>query len=305
MDGTTEDRVPLVTVGLPVYNGERFLAGAVRSVLDQDVEAVELILSDNASTDGTEEICRSFARSDPRVRYERAEHNHGAAWNFSRLPVMARGRYFRWHAHDDECRPGFLRACVEVLEADPGVSLVYPRSVDVDGDDVFLDAETLWGTGTQRTRVARARSLLLHRAFPAAAPFGLVRRDQLLRTDLLRPYKGSDRTMLLQLALLGRFHEIDEPLFLHRRHAGRSGSLPRAQWLTWWDGGPEGRRVSPRSRLLWGYASGVARSPVPVAVRAGVLAMLPVWALRNASPLAREALAAVAQPLERRRAASA
>ncbi|MFP5335686.1 MAG: glycosyltransferase family 2 protein [Actinomycetes bacterium] len=296
---------PLVTVGLPVHNGERFLAGAIRSVLEQDVENLELLISDNASQDGTEEICRSFARSDPRVRYERAERNHGAAWNFSRLPVTARGRYFRWHAHDDECRSGFLRACLEVLERDPGVSLVYPRSTDVDGDDRYLDSEELWGTGTQASPLARARSLLLHPAFPAAAPFGLVRREQLLQTDLLRPYKGSDRTMLLQLALLGRFHEIDEPLFLHRRHAGRSGSLPRAQWLTWWDGGPQGRRVSPRSRLLRGYASGIARSPVPVAVRVGVMGLLPLWALRNASPLTREALAVIAQPLVRRRPASA
>ena len=93
--------VPLVSVGLPVYNGERYLREAVDSVLGQTYVNLELVISDNASTDATEAICREYAARDPRVRYHRAERNRGAVWNFNRAFELARGEFFMWQAFDD------------------------------------------------------------------------------------------------------------------------------------------------------------------------------------------------------------
>ena len=113
----SEERVPTVSVGLPVFNGARYLAEAVESILGQTLEDLELVISDNGSTDATEELCRGYAADDRRVRYVRQPRNRGASWNFNEVFWLSRGRYFHWHPHDDVLEPAFLRLCVEALEA--------------------------------------------------------------------------------------------------------------------------------------------------------------------------------------------
>lgn len=286
--GMSSGSAPPVSIGLPVYNGEAYLATAIDTLLAQDFGDFELVIADNASTDRTEEICREVLRRDPRVSYHRSDRNRGAAWNFSRLLDLTRGGYFRWATHDDACEPTYLSRCLAVLEDRPDVSLCFSRSLHIDSDDQTLGTETIPTPATQRRAGARARSFLLSRDFPSAAPFGLMRREQALRTDLIRPYKGSDRTFLLQMALQGSFHEIPEPLYRSRRHSGRSVRLPEEQRLTWWDGGPVGRRFFPRWRLLLGYVEAAATSPVFRLTRLETLSYLVPWAFRNVSPLGRE-----------------
>ena len=124
---------PLVTIGLPVYNGGQFLATALDSLLGQTFTDFELIISDNASTDTTEEICREYARADARVRYRRSSENRGFTWNANRVVELAAGKFFRWAAHDDACLPTFLERCVETLRSEsPSVVLAYPRSKVID-----------------------------------------------------------------------------------------------------------------------------------------------------------------------------
>ena len=96
---------PRVSVGIPVFNGERFLAETIESILAQTFKDFEIVISDNASTDRTEEICRSYAARDPRIRYNRNDTNRGAAWNHNRVFELARGEYFKWQSHDDFCAP--------------------------------------------------------------------------------------------------------------------------------------------------------------------------------------------------------
>jgi len=114
---------PRVSIGVPVYNGESYLACALDSMLGQTYGDFELIISDNASTDRTPEICRQYAARDPRVRYLREEQNRGLAWNFNRVVEVSRGDYFKWAAYDDVCAPSFLARTVEVLDNDPHVIL--------------------------------------------------------------------------------------------------------------------------------------------------------------------------------------
>src|SRR5262249_60446249 len=104
------------SVGLPVFNGESYLESAITSVLGQTFEDFELIICDNASTDRTAEICNDYAARDSRIRYFRNPRNLGAAPNYNLAFSQARGRYFKWLAHDDRMRPSFLAKTVRVLD---------------------------------------------------------------------------------------------------------------------------------------------------------------------------------------------
>src|SRR4030081_3070087 len=121
-----------IAIGLPVYNGSTYLAAAIDSILAQSYGDFDLLISDNASTDGTEEICRNYAQRDPGIRYTRQSQNVGAAANHNLLVPMTDSPYFKWAAHDDLLAPGFLAACGDVLDKHPNVVLVSPASMLID-----------------------------------------------------------------------------------------------------------------------------------------------------------------------------
>jgi len=126
---------PLVSVGLYVYNGERFLEEALDSILNQTFTDFELIISDNASTDRTGEIAEGYAKRDDRIRYYRSEKNMGGGWNMRRVYELATGKYFKWAAADDLLEPDFLRRCVEILESDPGCVVAQASTKQVDENE--------------------------------------------------------------------------------------------------------------------------------------------------------------------------
>src|SRR6266852_7405967 len=129
---------PLVSVGLYVYNGERFLEEALDSILNQTFTDFELIISDNASTDRTGEIAEAHAERDDRIRYYRSEKNMGAGWNIRRVYELAAGKYFKQAAADDLLEPDFLRRCVDILESDPDCVVVYARTKEIDEDGAVI-----------------------------------------------------------------------------------------------------------------------------------------------------------------------
>ena len=96
-----------LTIGIPVYNGEKFLEEKITSILNQDFINFELIISDNGSTDSTKEICNSFAIKDERIRFFSHKNNSDMNWNFNFILKEARGEYFVWTAADDKILPGF------------------------------------------------------------------------------------------------------------------------------------------------------------------------------------------------------
>ena len=107
-----------LSIGLPIYNGEEFLKEAIESLINQTFEDFEIVISDNASTDQTQQICRYYADLDPRIRYYRCKQNLGAAWNYNRVFELSYGEYFKWAAHDDFCGPAFFERCVDALDRD-------------------------------------------------------------------------------------------------------------------------------------------------------------------------------------------
>src|SRR6266567_2589360 len=129
---------PLLSIGLFVFNGERFLGETLDSILNQTFTDFELIISDNASTDRTAEISQAYARRDSRIRYYRGEKNMGPGWNVRRVYELATGKYFKWAAADDLMEPDLLRRCVEVLESDPECVVAYARTMQVDENGTFI-----------------------------------------------------------------------------------------------------------------------------------------------------------------------
>jgi glycosyltransferase involved in cell wall biosynthesis len=289
---------PRVSVGLPVYNGERYLAAALDGIVAQEFTDFEVIISDNASTDGTADIAQRYADKDERIIYIRNEKNVGAAPNYNQVVRIASGEYFKWHAHDDICAPGYIARCVEVLDADPGVVLAYPRAamIDDDGDVVKHYPPIVYATEARPSQRARA---MLRFETPCLESFGLTRRAILLETSMIGPYTGSDRTLFLELAFRGRFHEVDEVLFYHRQHANRSVHKfkdPRER-NAWFDTArADKRRTSPRWRLFGEHVRAVAVAPVSVGERAAAVPGLVGWAGTNGRALAGELATTIGLP---------
>lgn len=288
--GRRRGGVPAVGIGLPVHNGAEYLARALTSLLAQDYEDFEITVHDNGSTDDTVAIARAVAREDPRVLVHVEPVNRGAAWNFNQAFHRSRGRYFTWAAHDDMYHPAFLGRCVEVLERQPDVVLAHARTVDIDEADAVVRQRADLGIARSGDTRRRLRSVLLVPT-PCFEVFGVVRRDELARTGLIGAYAGSDRTLLLELAALGRFHLVDEPLFLHRQHPERSvHQNARAERTAWFDPGRRGRVVFPSWRMLAEFARVVHRTPMGSLDRVRAWGDLGVWMVDNRRHLVRHTL---------------
>ena len=177
---------PTVTIGLPVYNGEDFLDAAIRSVLAQDYEDFELVISDNASTDSTEQIARRYLAIDSRLRYHRNRDNLGVEENFNLAFRLARGRYFKWAAYDDLMEPKFLRSLLAVLEADADVVLCQSliRVIDANGREIGIYDSNLIGADSPEP-ATRFRALFASRHL-CTELYGVC------RTDALEKQQGID-----------------------------------------------------------------------------------------------------------------
>ncbi|HEY9601350.1 MAG TPA: glycosyltransferase family 2 protein [Allocoleopsis sp.] len=251
---------PRISIGMPVYNGERFIREALDSILAQTFKDFEVIISDNASTDGTQDICESYAQRDERVHYYRHEQNRGAAWNFNYVVQAARGEYFKWAAHDDFCAPTFLEGCLKVLDNNPTAVLCQSKTIFTKTDGQFwwegrslaqLDSEQ----PSERFQAALA-------AFWCLEVFGLLRHDALKKTSLIAPYYGSDKLLLVELSLMGRFKEIPEPLFFRRCHAEQSSRLSAREREIWIDPKAALRFQVPQHRGSLRYLWAIVRTPL-------------------------------------------
>jgi glycosyltransferase involved in cell wall biosynthesis len=281
-DAATDTSRPRVSIGLPVYNGDQFLAEAIDTLLAQTYRDFELIVSDNASTDGTEAICRDRAARDPRIRYERSDTNRGAMWNFNRVVELARGEYFKWAAHDDKHEPTYVERCVEILDRNPDVVLVCTKLVDIDDHGVRTEVDVphlRWDSARPNVRF-RALANPHHRC---ESVFGVMRTASLRKTMLLSDYAGCDRVLLAQIALMGRFYEVTEVLFLHREHKKRSTKAFKNVQLraAWFNPARAGKPDAPHARMLKGYAKVVTEANVPWTDKAACMAMLVPWSIRN------------------------
>lgn len=271
-----------VTVGLPVYNGARYLPSALDSLAAQTYEDLEIVISDNCSTDETEEICRAFAARDERVRYIRRTENRGAAWNFNSVVTESSSPYFKWAAADDLLAPTCVERCVAVLdETDGRVVLVYPETKLIDETgDVIGD----WEDGVDLREAAprdRLRSLVQNLIL-GHPMFGVVRRGALERTHLNGSFPSSDYVLLAELALLGEIWQLDEPLFFRRVHgaSSRNANASPDELAEWFGADSATRRE--HTRLFAEHLRAIASSPISPGERLRCLAtFLNVWLRRH------------------------
>ena len=207
---------PTVSIALPVYNGENYLRESIGSILRQTFEDFELLLLDNASTDGTREICQESVEQDGRVRYFPSEVNRGLIWNHNRGVEPARGRYFMWLEHDDLIADEYVRRCVKALDDNPKIVLTYTNGIIIDANGKRIDeTSNRFDNSSPSSRigsVARGHTL-------GDAEFGLMRIETLKKTALHRYIIPSEIVLLCEIATHGPFALIPEHLFLRRHHA--------------------------------------------------------------------------------------
>ena len=250
---------------MPVYNGERFLAPAIESILGQTHQDLELVISDNASTDATVDICSRYAKSDPRIRLCRQVKNIGVTKNYNYVFRASRARYFKWASANDYCAPSLIGACKSVLDKKPEVVACYPRTNYIDdGGTVFqeADASLVITNPNPRSRFL----LLLERMVLNNFFGGLFRSKALRQTRLEGTYLGSDLVLIAELALHGSFHEIPECLHSRRMSPGTATAcrshdevcelyFPGKKATTGWQ----------QLRRTLGYFGAVRRSPLSLA----------------------------------------
>ena len=264
---------PCVSIGLPVYNGERFLPQTLDSLLAQTFENFELILADNASTDSTGDICRTYAGRDRRVRYVRNASNIGVYRNCNRVFGLCTGEYFKLACADDLCHPDLLSRCVEVLDLDPTVVATYAKTrfIDHDGQRLGL-SDPGWhlmaDSPTDRMRYVISSGHWVN------VLFGLTRLRDLGQTRLFPAYVSGDYRLLGELCLKGRFLEIPEYLFFRRIHPSASSQNTDVDWQSEFYTGRRGRLELPFWHLCFDHARTVVCSELSLRQKTSCLGMI-------------------------------
>lgn len=298
---------PTISIGIPVYNGEKYLKVAIDSLIKQSFQDFEIIISDNASTDKTEAICRSFQSQDQRIVYHRQSVNIGAANNYKKVFQLARGKFFKWMAHDNLCSPNYLEECVKVLENDSDIVMSFPKFVLIDENG---NPFPLVGKNTYTTSDHRIITTNIERNFMSVDPserywevlyqttecyefFGLARREIIEKTSQHDAYYGSDKVLLCELAMMGKIKEVSDAIGYFRIHGEQSQSLKnskeRAEWIS-----PDlnyGAFMS-RFKCVQGYYRSIFAYPLAWSERIKSLLILIAWSinLSNWQSMIRETL---------------
>jgi len=278
-----------LTVALPVYNGEAFLAASIEAVLGQTYTDYELIISNNASTDGTDEICRHYARLDNRIRYVVQPRNLGAAGNHNATVAMARTELFKWASADDLYGRELLEVCIGLLDAHPEAVLAHTWTAAIDAEDRVIQAYPYPLSTSSPSPAMRLRSLLRdHDGLPGAIraddQYGVVRTAALRRIKPLNSYYHADQTWTASLALQGPFAIHPDWLYFRRHHAGRA--LQANPTVRSWTANLDPRRADrwrhPAARLyaeyVWNYVDLVRQAPISAEDRRACYRQLADWA---------------------------
>jgi glycosyltransferase involved in cell wall biosynthesis len=268
---------PRLTIGLPVYNGENYLAESIDALLAQTYTDFELVISDNASADGTEEICRKYAAGDDRIRYVKQPVNIGAAPNHNFLVDQARGELFKWAAHDDLFAPRLVESCVELLDANHDAALAHTYMAIVDeAGDVMETYDYTLKTDSPSAPV-RFRDLLFTDGGDDF--YGVIRTDVMRAIAPHDSYHNAGRKLVAEMSLYGRFLQVPEVMFFRREHPGRGDRLGSVQAVC--------RNLDPRraghstarlmSEYMTSYFTAVARAPLSAADRRRCYGLLTRW----------------------------
>jgi len=229
-----KNKSPLVSIGMPVYNGGRFLSEALDSLLNQDFQNFELIISDNASTDNTAEICKRYLKKDNRIKYYRNEVNIGAAANFNKVVEYASAPYFMWAAYDDLWEPSYISELVKVLEFDKSTVLAFSDfdAIDEKGRQIERYPEVLKLSSSSETIFKRICRFTLLKGMHGRANliYGLMRTHILKEiggiVDFGRGDYAIDDLTLFLILFRGNFYIITNKLLFHKRIVSTGDKQP-------------------------------------------------------------------------------
>ena len=263
---------PRVSVGMPLYNREKYVGASIEAHLNQTYTDFELIITDNASTDRSPEICASYAEKDPRVKYFRNPQNLGAAGNYNRCFELATGEYFRWTPSDDLISPNLLERAVEILDHDPSVFVAYPRTklINAQGEVTGDFDENLFLMGDQPSERWKGvqRNLRLGNLH-----YGLNRAEKFRKTGLLRNYNGGDFPLIAEMSLYGKFYEIPDAFFYRRMHEEASSALKNsADIMAFYDPKKREKLVLYNWMHLGAHIVSVAGAPISVSEKLRIYA---------------------------------
>lgn len=278
----SEGKEPKVSIGLAVYNGDKYLRQAIDSILTQTFTDFELIISDNASIDQTEQICRSYAEQDKRIRYHRNDTNIGGANNENLTFKLARGKYFRWAAHDDLCAPTLLEKLVQVLDGDPSVVLAYSHIQKINEDNEKIGL-LLQEKGTSSSPYERFKGLTSW-DHDCETSYGLIRSEIMAKTDLQLNYTDSDRTLLCELSLYGKFYQVPEVLFYKRIHPEMSTKVYQdwRQRMAWFNPTFSNKQITfPYWQQFSHHFRIISRSPLSTWDKIACYAYMITWVFMN------------------------
>jgi glycosyltransferase involved in cell wall biosynthesis len=279
-----------VSIGLPVYNGENYISKAIKSVLNQTYDNFELIITDNQSTDQTEKICREYEKKDKRVRYYRNIKNYGARYNYNKVFLLSKGKYFSWISHDDLIANDFIEKCVSVLEKDKSVILCHSRTAKIN------EVGEVVGNYDERGNKIRISSKKIYVRFgdlikeenPCWWIFGLMRREVLEKTVLFGNFEDSDRNLLAELSLQGRFVEIPEYLFFRRDHPEAytnkyvDGKIDLDGQIKWWSANSDSkRRYLGHIKNLIEYFVSIKRAPIKFYIKIPCVLQVFNWLIQE------------------------
>lgn len=270
----TKQPQALVSIGVPVYNCETWLAQALESMLGQTYGALEMVISDNASTDATGEICRSYAARDARIRYVLQPKNIGAAGNYNAVFLKSRGKYFKWASANDYCDNNLVAECVKLLEVRDDVALCYGRTRLIqDNEGRWEDYEDNLDLQQQDPAVRLCE--LLRRMRLNNAMNGLFRVTVLRQTSLVRPHLGSDIPLMVEVALRGKIVQIQNAFFWRRMHRGATTNRMTPAEVAAFYAPQRQRPLTLQTWKLHGaYLSAAMRVPLSYAGKARALAHL-------------------------------
>jgi glycosyltransferase involved in cell wall biosynthesis len=270
---------PVVSIGMPVFNGENFISPALESIVAQSYENLQIVIGDNASTDATESICREFAERDRRISYFRHSENLGASGNHDFVFFQSEGPLFKLAAHDDVLHPKLIEKCVEALMTRPDYVLAFPRTRHIDADGLEHEAidDNVVGMDSPSPAMRMGRITCLPNW--ATPVFGVFRREAVKSDTILGRYVGSDRTLLADLALAGPWHRVEEYLFYRREHDTTStntfkGEVNRIRWFD--PSASRGGRF-PHWRRLAEFGKAVQRAELSPPQRALAYSQLARW----------------------------
>jgi glycosyltransferase involved in cell wall biosynthesis len=275
---------PRISIGMPLYNCELYVAEAIESHLRQTYTDFELVITDNASTDGSPEICRAYAAKDSRIKYHCNPRNLGAGGNFRRCFELSEGEYFRWTPSDDVVGAELLELCVEILDRDPTVLVAYPRTRLIDANSQVLrdydeNLHLMEDRPSTRFKEAARRLRLCN------LQYGLTRRETLARTGLIRNYAGGDIPLILELSLYGKFFEVPKTLFFRRMHEAASSAMKDSKdVMALYDPQKREKFFAEHWVHLGANLRSVTRAPISTAEKLrvyGILTQLAVWGRRE------------------------